>query len=63
MKPEEVREPSPAEIEAIRRRDAVRVETAAMHTAFCALLPLDHEARCRALRWLGQALDNIEVPF
>lgn len=60
---EETSGPTPADIEGIRRRDAVRLETGGMAVAFNALLPLDHEARRRAIRWLTDALDNIEVPF
>jgi hypothetical protein len=59
----EAREASPAEIERARRTEAVRAETAGLAIAFNALQPLDHEAQRRALRWLADALDNIEVPF
>lgn len=62
MKNDEMpREATPAEVERSRRTEAVRAETAGMHAAFTALL--DHEGRRRALRWLADALDNIEVPF
>ena len=45
------------------RAEAVRQETAAMHASFTALQPLDYNARKRALRWLAEALENVEVPF
>jgi hypothetical protein len=64
MKNEEMpREATPAEIEHTRRTEAVRAETAGMAIAFNALLPLDHQSQRRALRWLADALENIEVPF
>jgi 2-polyprenyl-6-methoxyphenol hydroxylase-like FAD-dependent oxidoreductase len=58
-----VREATPAERERQERRAAVVVETSAMATAFTALLPLDRPARKRALRWLTEALENVEPPF
>jgi hypothetical protein len=45
------------------RRAAIAVETSAMRDAFAALQPLDNPARKRTLRWLADALENIEVPF
>ncbi len=38
-------------------------ETRGMAMAFAALVLLDRNARKRALRWLADALDDIEVPF
>lgn len=63
MKDEMPREATPAEVERSRRIEAVRTETAGMATAFHALQPLDGNGRRRALRWLAEALDDIEVPF
>ncbi len=45
------------------RRDEVRLETSAMASAFGVLQPLGYNARRRALRWLGEALENAEAPF
>jgi hypothetical protein len=45
------------------RIKAVWREANAMHSAFIVLQPLDFNARRRALRWLRDALDNVEVPF
>ena len=52
----------------LAEREAVEAETTAMATAFHAFQPLGEEARERALRWLGQALDlrrayDREPPF
>lgn len=63
MKDEEAREATEAQRDQARRREAVLIETAGMHTAFNALQPLDHQSQRRALRWLADALENIEVPF
>jgi hypothetical protein len=63
VKDEMPREATPAEVERSRRTEAVRAETAGMATAFNALQPLDHNGRRRALRWLAESLDDIEVPF
>jgi hypothetical protein len=49
--------------EADTRRTEVKLETSGMHDAFAALQPLDRNARKRALRWLAEALEDIEVPF
>ena len=58
---EEVSALTPQEVEQAKRhqreRDAVRVETNAMATAFNALQPLGEEARYRTMRWLAQALE------
>jgi len=62
MKPERTEIPSADELER-ERRDAIRIETSAMAAAFGDLQPLDYNARKRALRWLGDALENVEVPF
>lgn len=45
------------------RIKAVDSEARGMATAFAALVPLDRNARKRALRWLADALEDIEVPF
>jgi hypothetical protein len=45
------------------RARAVHQETSAMHTAFVALQPLDRNAQKRAVRWLAEALEDVEVPF
>jgi hypothetical protein len=64
MKDEEMpREATPAETERSRRLAAIADETGGMRCAFDALQPLDGHARKRALRWLAEALDDIEVPF
>jgi len=56
---------SPQEMHRRQEREAVAVETAAMHRAFTALQPLGEEARYRAIRWLARALDlpSREPPF
>jgi hypothetical protein len=59
----EAREATPAEQEQARRVKDVREETSGMAGAFAALVPLGHNARKRVLRWLADALDDIEVPF
>jgi hypothetical protein len=61
--PDREREATYAEKEQDERAKAVQRETAAMHTAFVALQPLDFPARKRVLRWLADALENSEVPF
>jgi hypothetical protein len=63
VKQDEVPVATEAEREQERRRQAVSTETSGMHAAFTALQPLDGHARRRALRWLAEALDDIEVPF
>ena len=45
------------------RVKAADQETRGMAMAFAALMPLDRNARKRALRWLADALENVEVPF
>jgi len=59
----EVRETTDAGKAQSERAGAVQQETAAMHASFVALQPLDYNARKRALRWLAEALENVEVPF
>jgi hypothetical protein len=58
MTEEEIKEAKAAEHE----RRTIAVETAGLHAAFAALQPLDYHARCRALHWLRDALDNREEP-
>ena len=45
------------------QRRQVKTETNGMYEAYAALLPLDYNARRRALRWIGEALENAEPPF
>lgn len=59
----DAREATPAEKWLRERAGEVQQETAAMHAAFVALHPLDGNAQRRVLRWLKDALENIEVPF
>lgn len=59
----EMRNLSPADEYEAERRAAIAAETGAMREAFTALQPLDYNARKRVLRWLADALENIEVPF
>lgn len=59
----EAREATAAEKAQRQRVLASDEETRGMATAFAALVPLDHNACKRALRWLADALDDIEVPF
>lgn len=59
----EVREATDAEKQAAARREEIARETHAMHQAFIALQPLGFNARKRVLRWLADALPDIEVPF
>ncbi len=63
MKQEEHREATQAERQQHEQRAAVERETTGMHLAFNALQPLDYNARRRAIRWLQEALDNVEAPF
>jgi hypothetical protein len=57
------RETTPFEQEQERRVKSADEETRGMAGAFAALVPLDRNARKRALRWLADALEDIEVPF
>lgn len=57
------RETTPFEQEQERRVKETDEETRGMAMAFAALVPLDRNARKRALRWLNDALEDIEVPF
>ena len=59
----EDREATPFEQEQARRVKCAGEETRGMATAFAALVTLDRNARKRALRWLADALEDIEVPF
>lgn len=58
-----VREATDAEKAQRERVLASDEETRAMAMAFAMLVPLDYNARKRALRWLAEALENVEVPF
>jgi hypothetical protein len=59
----ETRETTPFEQERERRVKSADGETRGMAMAFAALVPLDRNSRQRALRWLKDALEDIEVPF
>jgi hypothetical protein len=59
----EAREATEEEREHKERVDEARVELDAALHAFDALLPLTHNSRRRAMRWIAAALDNAEVPF
>lgn len=61
--PAEYREATDAEKAQRERVLASDEETRGMAAAFAALVPLDYNARKRALRWLAEALEDIEVPF
>jgi hypothetical protein len=59
----EAREATEAEKAQRERVLASDEETRGMAAAFAALVPLGRNARKRALRWLADALEDIEVPF
>lgn len=59
----EAREVTDAEKARTERAVAISNETTAMHRAFIAIQPLDYNARKRTLRWLADALEDVEVPF
>lgn len=53
-----VSEATDADKQLAEYRKVGAAELDAMHAAFHALAPLDYGSRCRALRWLGDRLDN-----
>ena len=63
MHDHEERSATPFEQEQQRRVKETDQETRSMAMAFAALVPLDRNARKRALRWLAEALEDIEAPF